>query len=169
MCSSSSSESESRSRAPAAANAPPRCAMCEPRPVPRNSRSRAQKVSTPFHKGQDNRTNIPKRDTDGSDQSFHKIFALCCLLLRPQTCLSDMGADQDLPGDQTREREISNGRSVTYHSSANHRYVGPDDDRHDCDRQSGERFQRPTHPPSQERQLSTVCTYVREVPAADGT
>ena len=27
-----------------------------------------------FHKGQDNRTNIPKRDTDGSDQSSHSTL-----------------------------------------------------------------------------------------------
>ena len=27
-----------------------------------------------IHKGQDNRTNIPKRDTDGSDQSSHSTL-----------------------------------------------------------------------------------------------
>ena len=73
------------------------------------------------------------------------------------------GADQDLPGDQTRERERSNGHGVTYHSSANYRYVGRYDDRH---RQGGGTFQRPTHRPKTVMYGTAVRLYVAS--AIDG-
>ena len=63
-----------------------------------------------IRKGQDNRTNIPKRDTDGSDQSSHSTLKPLHQPISPISPPNKHSRAKERGGDEARRGGVHRGR-----------------------------------------------------------